>query len=117
MEVSPRRHGNILILSTHGRIDHAHADAFKTAIDKHLVECKPGGVQVILDFGAVDYISSVGLRALMLAARQVKAQGGRIVIAALQPLVDEVFKISRFNLVYQVFHSVDDALAEMGSAA
>lgn len=116
MEVSPRRHDNILILSPHGRIDHAHADAFKAALDEHLVECKSGGTQVVLDFAAVDYISSVGLRMLMLAARQVKAQGGRIVIAALQPLVEEVFKISRFNLVYQVFHSVDDALAELGSA-
>jgi len=115
MEVSPRRHGNILILSPHGRIDHVHADAFKIALDKHLAECKTDGVQVVLDFGAVDYISSVGLRMLMLAARQVKAQGGRIVIAALQPLVDEVFKISRFNLVYQVFHGVDDALAELES--
>ncbi len=116
MEVAQRRHGNILILSPHGRIDHAHADAFQLGISKHLAECKSDGVHIILDFAAVDYISSVGLRVLMLAARQVKAQGGRIVIAALQPLVEEVFKISRFNLVYQVFHSVDDALADLGSA-
>lgn len=115
MEVSPRHHGNILILSPHGRIDHAHADAFKSALDKYLAECKSGGTHVVLDFAAVNYISSVGLRMLMLAARQVKTQGGRIVIAALQPLVEEVFKISRFNLVYQVFHSVDDALAELES--
>ena len=115
MEVSSHRHGNILILSPHGRIDHAHADAFKVALDKYLVECKLGGVHIILNFASIDYISSVGLRVLMLAARQVNAHGGRIVIAALQPLVEEVFKISRFNLVYQVFHSVDDALAELES--
>lgn len=116
MKVSLRRHGNILILSPDGRIDHAHADAFKAALDNHLGECKSGDTRIILDFADVSYMSSVGLRMLMLAARQVKAQGGRIVIAALQPLVDEVFKISRFNLVYQVFHSVDAALAELGSS-
>lgn len=115
MEVLPRRHGNVLVLSPQGRVDHVHADAFKTAIDRYLDDAKVSASPVILDFAAVDYISSVGLRALMLVARQVKQQDGRIVIAALQPLVEEVFKISRFNLVYQVFHSVDAALAELGS--
>lgn len=115
MEVLQRRHGKVLVLSPQGRVDHVHADAFKAAIDMHLAESKVSGSPVILDFAAVDYISSVGLRALMLVARQVKEEGRQIAIAALQPLVDEVFKISRFNLVYQVFHSVDDALAEFGN--
>ncbi len=114
MEIIPHWHGKVLILSTRGRVDHVHADAFKAAIDMRLAESKGNRNSVILDFTAVDYISSVGLRALMLVARQVKEQGERIAIAALQPSVAEVFKISRFNLVYQVFQSVDDALAEFG---
>jgi Anti-anti-sigma regulatory factor (antagonist of anti-sigma factor) len=77
-------------------------------------ESSVSGSAVILDLAAVDYISSVGLRALMLVARQIKEQGRRIAVAALQPSVAEVFKISRFNLVYQVFQGVDDALAEFG---
>ena len=64
----------------------------------------------MLDFASIDYISSVGLRALMLAARQVKAQNGRIAIAALTSVVKEVFEISRFNMVYKVFDSVDAAV-------
>lgn len=114
MEVFPRRHGNVLVLSPQGRLDHVHADAFKAVTGTYLAEAFASASPVIFDFSAVDYISSIGLRALMLVARQVKEQDGRIAIAALQPLVEEVFEISRFNLVYQVFSSVEDACAKFG---
>jgi len=64
---------------------------------------------MVLDLSAVEYISSVGLRVLMLAARQVKAQEGQIAIAALQPVVREVFEISRFDLVFKVFADIEAA--------
>jgi anti-sigma B factor antagonist/stage II sporulation protein AA (anti-sigma F factor antagonist) len=67
----------------------------------------------VLDLGAVDYIASVGLRVLMLASRQVRAQGGTIVVAALQPLVREIFEISKFTLVFACFATVADALADL----
>jgi len=68
---------------------------------------------LILDFSGVDYISSVGLRVLMVAAKQIREQGGAIVVAALQPVVREIFEISRFNLVFQCFGSVRDAIVKV----
>ena len=62
-----------------------------------------------LDFSAVEYISSIGLRALMLAARQVKAQGGRIAIVALTPVVADVLRIARFDLVFPIFGDLETA--------
>lgn len=117
MELHSRRAGTAIVISPNGRIDHQHADSFKQALDPYLGECTAGGASLVLDFSAVSYISSVGLRALMLAARQVKAQGGRIAIAALTPIVREVFEISRFNLVYAVFVHVDAALASLSGEA
>jgi len=115
MQLESRHIDNALILAPNGRIDQAHADSFKAALDPHLSECKTGGTPVLLDFSGVDYISSVGLRVLMLAARQVKAQGGKVVICSLTPLVNEVFEISRFNLVFAVFADVDAALANLSA--
>ena len=111
MNLNPKTQGNILILAPQGRIDHASADAFSAALASYLTECKADGTPLVLDFSGIEYISSVGLRALMLAARQVKAQKGSIAIAALTQVVKEVFEISRFNLVYKVFDSVDAAVA------
>ena len=98
-----------MVVSPTGRIDQASADAFQSALVPYLAGCKKDGAPLVLDFSGIDYISSVGLRVLMLAARQVKAQDGRIAIAGLQPVVKEVFGISRFNLVFKVFDSVKAA--------
>lgn len=117
MELQSRRASNAIVISPNGRLDQEHADSFKQALDPYLIECKAGGAPVVLDLSAVSYISSVGLRALMLAARQVKAQGGRIVVAALTPIVREVFEISRFTLVYSVFADVDAALSSLAGQA
>lgn len=110
MNLNSRLQGNALILAPQGRIDHVSSEAFSAALEPHLAQCKSGGTPLVLDFSGVEYISSIGLRALMLAARRVKAQDGRIAIAALAPMVKEVFEISRFNLVYKVFDSVDAAV-------
>lgn len=99
-----------LLIAPDGRIDHASADAFATALAPHLAQCNANSLPLILDFSGVEYISSVGLRVLVLTARQIKAQGGRIAIAALSPMVQEVFKISRFDLVYDVYDSVETAM-------
>ena len=116
MELSSARHGDVVVLSPRGRIDHARAEAFKTALAPYLSQSGPGH-PLVLDLGGVDYIASVGLRVLMLASRQARAQGGTIAVAALTPLVREIFEISKFTLVFPCFASVADALADLAKRA
>ena len=115
MELSSSYLGSVHVLAVHGRLDHAHANEFETALTPHLATCTAAGAPVVLDFSNVVYISSVGLRVLLLAAKQVKAQQGRIAIAALTPIVAEVFQVSHFNLVLKVFADVAAAAAELGA--
>jgi anti-anti-sigma factor len=110
MELLTARQGDALVLSPRGRIDHASAETFKAALAPHLAGIGPER-PVVLDLGAVDYIASIGLRVLMLASRQARAQGGTIAVAALQPLVREIFEISKFTLVFPCFPTVTAALA------
>ena len=113
MQISSSQLGSVRILEVHGRLDHAHAKAFESALAPHLVDCSAAGAPLVLDFSDVVYISSVGLRVLLLAVKQVKAQQGRIAIAALTPIVIEVFQVSHFNLVLKVFPDVAAAAAEL----
>ena len=115
MELSFSNLGPVCVLHVEGRLDHAHARAFETALAPYLLDCTASGSPVVLDFAKVLYISSVGLRVLLLAAKQVKAQRGRIAIAALTPIVSEVFEVSHFNLVLRVFPDVATAAAFMAS--
>lgn len=114
MDLHPARTGSAVVLAPVGRIDHTHADAFKQSLDPWLAECTRDGAAIVIDFSGVTYISSIGLRALMVAAKQAKAQGGRIVLAALTPLVLEVFRISRFDLVFEIFADRAAALDALG---
>ena len=113
MQITQERYGSTVVLALSGRIDNSTNDGLKAGLEPHVAGCRSGGDRLILSFANVDYISSVGLRVLMLTAKQIREQGGTIVVAALQPVVREIFEISRFNLVFQCFASVRDALAKI----
>ncbi len=77
----------------------------------------PSLVGLVLDFSGVPYMSSAGLRALMVAAKECKARNGKFAVAGLQPVVREVFQISRFDKVIATFGPLHEALASISSAA
>lgn len=115
MNLPLREQAGVVVAAASGRIDHASADAFNKALEPLLKDCVGGGKPLVLDFSGVEYISSVGLRALMLASRQAKGQQGSFAIAGMQPLVQEVFTISRFNLIMPCYINVDAACKVLGS--
>src|SRR5262245_52811213 len=117
MHVSQERYADALVLMPVGRIDNSTADGLRTSLNSCVAACRKGGDRLILDFSKVDYISSVGLRVLMLAAKKVREQEGSLVVAELQPVVREIFEISRFNLVLQCFGTVREAVANASAAA
>ena len=117
MQLIEQRVGDALLLKASGRIDRTTADSFKAALQPHLEQCKLGGHIIVLDFSAIDYISSVGFQVLLVAQKRAKAQYGVIAIAALQPGVKAIFEIANFSKVIRCYDSVRDALADMSPAA
>ena len=113
ISVLPYADTNIQVVAPTGRIDQASADEFLSFMQSLLNQSAPATLALVLDFSGVDYIASVGLRALMVTARQCKSLSGRIAIAALQPMVQEVFSIARFDLVIACFDSVESAAREL----
>jgi anti-sigma B factor antagonist len=104
---------SIVVLTPKQRLDHADTDKFKRTLAPYLRQCNSQGPAILLDMSGVPYVSSIGLRILMLAAKQVKSQGGHLVISGLQPVVREVFEISGFDHVFRLFSSRARALAEL----
>ena len=116
MEFSSLRLADVVIAAPSGRIDHASAEAFQVALEPILVATAGMGGSVVLDLSAVDYVSSVGLRVVMMAAKHLRARKARIAAVGLQPVVREIFEISRFNLVLEVFPTLREALAKLSPA-
>ena len=111
MELAPRRFAETLVLSPTGRIDHATAEQFRSALWRELEAPGGGPRRVVLDVSGLDYISSAGLRVLMLAAKHARSRGGLLMVAAPRPMVREILEISKFTLVFPVFATVREAVA------
>lgn len=100
--------GKVLVVDE-PRLDFRTAEGFQ---ERLLSAVDDGTGPLVIDFSAVEYIASVGLRALIVGSKKGKAAGREIRVAALQPLVREIFQISRFDRLMTVCESVADALAE-----
>jgi anti-anti-sigma factor len=117
MELKPKRYVDTVVLAPAGRLDHSTSEGFKSALAPYMASCAAGQDHIILDMAGVEYISSVGLRVLMLASKQANAHGGIIGVAALQPAVKEIFDITRFTTVLNVFPSVREGIARLSPPA
>ena len=102
----------VLVTVAERRIDYENAAHLQQQL---LTALGDGSTMLIVDFSAVEVISSVGLRALVVAAKKSKTARGQIVISGLQPLVREVFEISRFDALFTLFDSVEAARRELGA--
>lgn len=117
MELHTQEVANVLMLRVAGRVDHLTARQFETTLLPQLSACSGESKKALLDLSGVTYMSSAGLRVLMLAAKQCQKQSGVIVLAALQPFLQEVFRISRFDMLFKIFDTVQAALESIAPAA
>lgn len=117
MDIQTQRFADTVVFSVEGRVDHDTAERLKGDLLAQAESCSRDGDRLVIDLGGVDYISSVGLRALMIAAKKVQAQAGVMVVANPTSVVREILEISRFNLIFRIFDSVPEALAEVSHRA
>ena len=117
MKFSSQRFVDVVVASPTGRIDQTCAEAFQQSLMHLLDEGDPPAAGLVLDFSAVDYISSVGLRVVMMAARQLRSRSARIAVSALQPVVGEIFEISRFHHVVEIHATLRDGVQALSSPA
>ena len=115
MDIRQSQFSGAIVLSPVGRIDHATSEDFRKQLE--VIVGSAAGEALIFDLTGVEYISSAGLRCFMLASKQAKTQGSPMVVAGLQPVVKEIFEISRFTLVFEMFPTVRDAIAEVAPGA
>ncbi len=107
MEISEQHEGDVVVLGPVGRLNNETSPEFQN----RLLGCVgSAGTSVLVDLSKVDYVSGAGLRALMTASKQSKANGGRLAVAGLNPVVKEIFTISRFSYAVTVFDTPAQAL-------
>ncbi len=91
-----------------GRIDAATAPILERSVRKAIAE---GSHHIIVDLHDVTFLSSSGLRALLLLARELRRKGGDLVLCSLQPQVAEVFRLTGFDQIFRLHHTREEAAA------
>ena len=117
MRIDSRTFADTVVVAPVGRLDHDHCEGFRAGLQPHLDAAAASGKAMVVDLSGLDYVSSAGLRCFMLAARQMGGEGGKIVLAALRPVVAEIFQISRFDMLFKTFPTVREALASVSTPA
>ena len=117
MPLSHHIYGAARVLAPKGRLDHDNCEAFQADLKPHAEACAREGSALVLDLSGMEYVSSAGLRCLMIAARESKSRAGRILVAAMQPVVAEIFQISRFNMLFDIHPGVREALVAVSPSA
>jgi len=108
MDINQEPIGNIIILSLNGRLDTMNFALLEKEVNSLI---KNNQKYIILNCQALDYVSSSGLRVLLMSLNQVKAVGGKFSICSLQPSIIKIFKISGFDRLFDIFPGRDEAVA------
>jgi anti-anti-sigma factor len=110
MEISRKRDGEVVVVKLSGRLD---SSAAATAEEGLLVAL--GGVppRLAIDMTELGYISSAGLRVLLVVAKKVQQQHGKIALFGLNPNVREVFTVSGFDTIFPIETDAAAAIASV----
>ncbi|MGB0846125.1 MAG: STAS domain-containing protein [Thiolinea sp.] len=102
--------GDITILAPRNSIDVSTSPELEKVALEHLAA---GANKLVIDFSQVDYISSAGLRVVLIAAKQLRKSAGILVLSGLSDVVQEVFEISGLTRVLTIAPDINAAKALM----
>ena len=111
MRVIIERDGETLVAMAEDRVDGTNASEFQQALEGAIGESDR---VVILDCERLSYISSAGLRVVLLTARALQRQNSKFAVCSLSEQIREVFEISGFDKIIPVHATRDAALSELG---
>ena len=101
---SNNKNNSISLLRLQGKLDYTTSTEFEQKFNIMLNE---GGEKFILDFSEVSYMSSAGLRFLLIASKKTK---GKVVLYGVKDTVKQVIEIAGFVSMFKFSHSQDEAV-------
>ncbi len=108
MQVTPERSDGILVLSTEGRIDGSNAHRFHDQINKAITS---EDKNIVLDLEGLEYISSAGLRIVLLVAKEIRRAESNFALCSMSETVEQVFQLSGFGQIMDIHDSREAAIA------
>ena len=110
MEINVEREDGAMIAVVKGRVDSANAREFEQV----LTEAIGDDHNVVIDFSGLSYISSSGLRVLLMVAKSLRQRSAHLALCSLSTAIREVFEISGFDKIIPIHDTRAEAVAALG---
>jgi anti-anti-sigma factor len=126
MAEQPFKHIRCPVLVLRIELSHLVGDILAEAMRDEFLSARRlvGARHVVVDFHSVTYLSSASFRPLLSLLREVRVQGGRLVLCNLQPDVRDIFSVTRLicndegpPAAFEVQEDVAAAVASLNSSA
>jgi anti-anti-sigma factor len=108
MEILEDRRDGVLVVAPAGRVDSTSSGELEARLDTLL---STGDRRLVVDFAHVDYISSAGLRVMLLLAKKLREGGGALALCSIGQVVRMTFELAGFLSIFDVASTRDEALA------
>jgi anti-anti-sigma factor len=106
MEVSVREEPQGLVVAVTGRLDGLTVPEF----DRQAAAWVKPGKLLVLDLAQLNYISSAGLRSVLMLSKQMKTSGGRLALCGVTGFIQEVITLSGFHTFLPIHADAASAL-------
>jgi anti-anti-sigma factor len=98
------------VIHATGRLDNNTSAAFEKDV---LERVEQGGKLLVLDFSRLTFISSAGLRSVLLVAKRLKSDGGRLALCSLSKPVKEIFDLTGIGALIDIFPTYEAAASHL----
>ncbi len=106
MEIKEQNKGNYYVVSIVGRLDTTNYQELEEKLQSIHDE---GHNNLIIDCGEMDYVSSSGLRVFLMFLKKIKSVNGKFLLCSLQDSIQEIFKISGFISIFDIYDDLGKA--------
>lgn len=107
MELREQTTDQGMVIGIVGRLDTTNY----TILEKRLMDLiESQQARILVDCSSMDYISSSGLRILLMALKKVNSVKGKFALCGLQENIHEIFEISGFTSIFEIHPTREEAL-------
>lgn len=107
LDISTSVRGDATIVHVSGRINSVTAEGLSNELAAELAK---GCASMVVDMAGVEYLSSAGMRILLVTAKDMEDSGGRFIVAALSDHLSEIIRSSNLAKLVQLVPRVEDAI-------
>src|SRR5262245_42892856 len=113
LSIVQTRAGDVCIVTLSGRIDSTNANDMKDELTRLI---SSGEKSILVDLGAVRYLTSAAFRALLVATHEADHQAANFALCSLGGQVRELFEMGGLLEVFAIHNSREEALKQLGGS-